>query len=62
MRLLVTGVAGFLGSHLADRLLGEGHEIIGLDNFITGTPDNIGRLLDRERFSFVQQDVTEYIR
>lgn len=62
MRLLVTGVAGFLGSHLADRFLGEGHEVIGLDNFITGTPDNIGHLLGRERFSFVRQDVTEYIR
>ncbi len=61
MRVLITGVAGFLGSHLADRFLAEGHNVIGLDNFITGTPDNISHLMKDERFSFHQQDVTEFI-
>lgn len=61
MRILITGVAGFLGSHLADRLLVEGHEVVGLDNFITGSPDNISHLLGNERFAFYRYDVTEFI-
>ncbi len=61
MRTLITGVAGFLGSHLADRLIAEGHEVVGLDNFITGAPDNISHLLGHERFSFVRHDVTEFL-
>ncbi|MGD2153656.1 MAG: SDR family oxidoreductase [Gemmatimonadales bacterium] len=61
MRVLITGAAGFLGSHLADRFLDEGHEVVGLDNFITGSPDNISHLLADERFSFYRYDVTEFI-
>lgn len=61
MRALITGVAGFLGSHLADKLLAEGHEVVGLDNLITGAPDNIGHLLGHDRFTFERHDVTEYL-
>jgi dTDP-glucose 4,6-dehydratase len=61
VRVLITGAAGFLGSHLADRFLAEGYDVIGLDNFVTSVPDNISHLLSNERFSFVQHDVTEFI-
>ncbi|MGE5249118.1 MAG: UDP-glucuronic acid decarboxylase family protein [Bacteroidota bacterium] len=61
MRVLITGVAGFLGSHLCDRLLAEGHEVIGLDNFITGSPDNIAHLMGNQKFSFFRHDVSNYI-
>jgi len=61
VRILVTGVAGFLGSNLADRLIAEGHEVVGLDNFITGSPDNISHLLGHERFTFHRYDVTDFI-
>jgi len=61
MRIVVTGVAGFLGSHLADRLLAEGHEIVGLDNLVTGHERNIAHLAGNRRFRFVFHDVTEYI-
>jgi len=61
MRVVITGAAGFLGSHLADRFLNEGHQVVGLDNFITGSPDNISHLLGNERFSFYRYDVTEFI-
>ena len=61
MRIVVTGVAGFLGSHLADRLLAEGHEIVGLDNLVTGHERNIAHLGGNRRFRFVFHDVTEYI-
>jgi dTDP-glucose 4,6-dehydratase len=61
VRFLITGVAGFLGSHLADRMLAEGQEVVGLDNFITGSPDNISHLLGNERFTFYRYDVTEFI-
>ncbi|MGD8697756.1 MAG: SDR family oxidoreductase [Gemmatimonadales bacterium] len=61
MRILVTGVAGFLGSNLADRLIAEGHEVVGLDNFITGSPDNISHLLANGRFTFYRYDVTDFI-
>ena len=61
MRILITGAAGFLGSHLSDRLLAEGHEIVGLDNFVTGNPQNIAHLMGNERFSFYKHDVSNYI-
>ena len=61
MRTVVTGAAGFLGSHLCDYLVGKGHAVIGLDNLITGNTRNIGHLAGNERFQFIKHDVTEYI-
>ncbi|MCW5876327.1 MAG: SDR family oxidoreductase [Anaerolineales bacterium] len=61
MRILITGAAGFLGSHLCDRLLADGHEVVGMDNFITGKPENIAHLAGNERFSFIRHDVSNYI-
>ena len=61
MRILITGAAGFLGSHLCDRLLSEGHQVIGLDNFVTGNPENIAHLQGNENFSFQKHDVSNYI-
>ncbi len=60
MRVLITGAAGFLGSHLTDRFLADGHEVIGVDNFITGSPDNVAHLLGHPGFRFIQHDVTNY--
>ena len=62
MRMLVAGGAGFLGSHLCDRLLAEGHQVIALDNLITGSLDNISHLQGRKDFSFIEQDVTKPFR
>jgi len=61
MRVLVTGGAGFIGSHLCDRFLQEGHEVICLDNLITGNTDNIAHLAGHPKFSFIKHDVTNYI-
>jgi len=61
MRIVITGGAGFLGSHLCDQLLRSGHEVTCLDNLLTGSVDNITHLLGNERFRFLKHDVTEYI-
>ncbi len=61
MRVLVTGGAGFLGSHLCDRLLREGHEVIAMDNLSTGNMRNIAHLEEERRFRFVRHNVAEYI-
>jgi len=61
MRIVITGGAGFLGSHLCDRLLSLGNEVICLDNLSTGSVDNIAHLMGNERFHFHKHDVTEYI-
>ena len=58
---VVTGAAGFLGSHLTDLLLSRGHKVIGIDNFVTGTVDNIAHLGGNPNFKFIQQDVTEFL-
>jgi dTDP-glucose 4,6-dehydratase len=61
MRILLTGAAGFLGSHLCDRFLAEGYEVIGLDNFVTGNRENLVHLVRNKNFSFIRQDVSETI-
>ena len=61
MRILVTGGAGFLGSHLCDRLLAEGHEVIAMDNFVTGNVRNIAHLEADRRFHFIEHNVTKFI-
>src|SRR5512136_1045524 len=61
MRILITGAAGFLGSHLCDQLVADGHSVIGLDNFITGSPENIAHLMGNQNFSFYKHDVSNYI-
>jgi len=61
MRILVTGGAGFLGSHLCDRLLAEGHDVIAMDNLVTGNTDNIAHLAGNRRFLFIEHNITNYI-
>jgi len=61
MRILITGAAGFLGSHLCDRLIADGHEVIGLDNFVTGRAENIAHLMGHGSFTFYRHDVSNYI-
>jgi len=61
MRVLITGAAGFLGSHLSDRFIKEGHTVVGMDNLITGNMDNIAHLFGNERFSFIKHDVSNHI-
>ena len=58
---VVTGAAGFLASHLTDLLLAQGHKVIGIDNFVTGSADNISHLAGNSNFKFIQQDVTEFL-
>ncbi|OZC01949.1 UDP-glucuronic acid decarboxylase family protein [Rubricoccus marinus] len=60
-RTLITGGSGFLGSHLCDRFIAEGHEVVCMDNLITGSTDNIAHLMGHERFEFVKHDVSNYI-
>ncbi len=61
MRVLITGGAGFLGSHLCDRFLNEGHSVIAMDNLLTGNPDNIAHLIGNDRFRFIKHDVTQFM-
>jgi len=61
MRILITGAAGFLGSHLCERLLRNGNEVVGMDNFITGSPENIAHLSGDPKFSFIRHDVSDFI-
>ena len=60
MRILISGVAGFLASHLADALIAQGHDIVGVDNLITGRPENIAHLSSSAKFQFIEHDVGEY--
>ena len=60
-RILITGVAGFLGSHLADKFIDRDYEVIGMDNLLTGTMDNINHLLPKQNFSFYHHDVTKFV-
>jgi dTDP-glucose 4,6-dehydratase len=61
MRTVVTGGAGFLGSHLCERLLADGHEVLALDNFLTGTPQNVAHLVERDGFRLIKADVTDFV-
>ena len=61
MRVLITGAAGFLGSHLTDHFLADGHEVVGVDNLVTGSTDNIAHLAGNPKFQFIRHDVTNYI-
>ena len=61
MRILITGGAGFIGSHLCDRYLADGHDVIAMDNLKTGSTDNIAHLSGHPRFNFIHHDVTHYI-
>jgi dTDP-glucose 4,6-dehydratase len=60
MRVLITGAAGFLGSHLCERFLADGHSVVGLDNFITGHADNIAHLIGTDRFEFIRHNISTY--
>ncbi|MBP92768.1 MAG: NAD-dependent dehydratase [Flavobacteriaceae bacterium] len=61
-KVLITGAAGFLGSHLSDRFIKEGFHVIGMDNYITGDSKNIKHLMDNPNFEFIEHDVTEFIK
>ncbi|MFM8540987.1 MAG: UDP-glucuronic acid decarboxylase family protein, partial [Nitrospira sp.] len=61
MRILITGGAGFLGSHLCERLVGQGHTVVCVDNFLTGRPENVAHLMGNDRFSLVKYNVCDYL-
>ena len=61
MKVLITGAAGFLGSHLCETLVNKGHQVIGMDNFITGSIDNLAHIAGREEFTFIKHDVANFI-
>lgn len=61
MRILITGAAGFLGSHLCERLLADGHEVVGMDNFVTGSAENLAHLAKNTKFEFIRHDVANFI-
>jgi dTDP-glucose 4,6-dehydratase len=61
MRILITGAAGFLGSHLCEKLLNENHQVIGMDNFVTGNPENLAHLTANQNFHFIRHDVSDFI-
>ena len=61
MRILITGGAGFIGSHLCDRLLADGHSVVVLDNLITSSINNVAHLTDSNMFRFINQNVADYI-
>jgi dTDP-glucose 4,6-dehydratase len=61
MRILISGAAGFLGSHLCDKLINEGHQVVGMDNFITGNPDNLAHFANNQNFLFIRHDVSNFI-
>jgi dTDP-glucose 4,6-dehydratase len=62
MRIIISGAAGFLGSHLSDLLLSQGHDVVGIDNFITGKPQNVSHLRDNRHFTLIKGDVTEAVK
>ena len=62
MRILISGAAGFLGSHLTDLLLAQGHDIVGVDNLLTGKPENIAHLKDNPHYQFIEHDVIEPVQ
>ncbi len=62
MRVVITGAAGFLGSHLADRFLADGHTVVAVDNFLTGSAENVAHLRDNDRFTLLEQDVSAGLR
>lgn len=61
MRILITGAAGFIGSHLCTKLIEAGHEVVGMDNFITGNPENLAHLAGHDKFEFIRHDVSNFI-
>ena len=62
LRVLITGVAGFIGSHLANKFVEEGCYVIGIDNFLTGSPENISDIMDHESFEFIEHDIIDPIK